>query len=243
MDVSPLARLFFIGTWNFADDNGVLENKPKQLLARIFPGDRIKIDKLILELVDKGLLLSYEVDGQPYLMIKNLWKHQVIDRKRKSGLPTPKEYEIKGIQLKSTEISIGREGKGREKERNKTSNTPPSPDGDNGSAIQARIYDPIVFSLTYFQLKKSAFEKLRRKGAALSDQEFKDLLDRVDMYAAENPRKYKRRADGSLANPSGVINTFLERKFIDNRGSPGSPSEPKGYNSLREFYHKQKEPE
>ena len=33
------ARLFFIGLWNFADDNGVLEADPLQLKAWIFPVD------------------------------------------------------------------------------------------------------------------------------------------------------------------------------------------------------------
>ncbi len=117
MELSIQARLLFIGLWNFADDNGVVENKPRQIKARIFPGDDIDVVPLIEELARVGVIYLYEVDGVPYLIIKNLTKHQVIDRRRKSSLPMPQNDlfwrysdDFNGNQLISTEISIGREG-------------------------------------------------------------------------------------------------------------------------------------
>ena len=39
VELSRDARLLFIGMWNFACDNGHLDDKPKQLKMRIFPAD------------------------------------------------------------------------------------------------------------------------------------------------------------------------------------------------------------
>jgi len=107
LKLSRDARLFYIGLWNFADDNGVLEYDPVSIKARIFPNDRVSVDKLLKELVDMNKAIIYGVEKRQYIFIKNLANHQVIDRPRKSHLPMPDKN-----QLKSLEISLGRkEGK------------------------------------------------------------------------------------------------------------------------------------
>jgi len=135
------ARLFFIGLWNFADDNGVLEADPLQLKAWIFPVDPDigieEIEKFLDELKKLELIQVYEVNGTSYIWIKNFNKHQKIDRPRKSNLPLPpeenkeetfqlKSSEISRNQLKSSEIIPGKEkekeiekDQGKEKEENK----------------------------------------------------------------------------------------------------------------------------
>lgn len=57
VELSIAARLLFIGMWNFACDNGHLDDKPKQLKMRILPGDDVSVDKLIAELVDNGRIV------------------------------------------------------------------------------------------------------------------------------------------------------------------------------------------
>jgi len=110
LKISRDARLFYIGLWNFCDDNGVLEYDKTSIKARIFPNDRISVDKLLTELTDIGKALIYEVEKRQYIFIKNLVNHQVIDRPRKSNLPPPPKN-----QLKSIEIKLGKEGrKGKE---------------------------------------------------------------------------------------------------------------------------------
>jgi hypothetical protein len=136
VELSIPARLFFIGLWNFADDNGVLENKPKQLKIRIFPTDKVDILNLLGELEKQEIIITYEINSESYIWIKHLTRHQIIDRARKSNFPAPPETiinttptEIIDNHLKSTEISIGREGKGIVKERNTTPPTPPRGNG------------------------------------------------------------------------------------------------------------------
>ena len=82
MECSPLARLLFIGVWNFCDDAGNHPLSSKTLKALVFPGDDItsaKVGELLAELSTNGLIDLYEVSGKEYLHV-NGWKHQKIDR-------------------------------------------------------------------------------------------------------------------------------------------------------------------
>lgn len=84
------ARLFYIGLWNFADDEGRLRAHPKLLKSQIFPYDeKINIEKLKTEISKK--VRWYQVDGQDYGYIKNFLKHQIISRPTKSKIPPPPE--------------------------------------------------------------------------------------------------------------------------------------------------------
>ena len=82
------ARLFYIGLWSFADDEGRLRAHPKLLKSQIFPYDeKINIEKLKAEVSKK--VLWYKYAGQEYGYIKNFLKHQQINRPSKSQLPAP----------------------------------------------------------------------------------------------------------------------------------------------------------
>jgi hypothetical protein len=86
-ECSTSARLLFIATWNFADDNGNLERSAKQLKAKAFPYDSLDVEKLIVELLDAGLLVEYQHDDKIFLHIKGFDKHQKIDRKSAPRCP------------------------------------------------------------------------------------------------------------------------------------------------------------
>jgi len=104
-------RLFYVGLWIIADDNGVVEHNIKKIKVILFPYDKnLDISKCIIELQNINKIILYQVDGKEYIYIKNLSKHQVIDRPRKTLLPLPPNFN--GNQLTSTEIMLGREGKG-----------------------------------------------------------------------------------------------------------------------------------
>lgn len=88
-ECSPTARLLFIATWNFADDNGNLERSSRQLKAQAFPYDSFDLEPLLLELIGKGLLEEYEVNSHKYLHISNFEKHQKIEKKSLARHPLP----------------------------------------------------------------------------------------------------------------------------------------------------------
>jgi hypothetical protein len=82
VECSTIARLLFIGMWNFCDDGGNHPASAKTLKMQIFPGDDIsshQIDAYISELIASGLLAEYSADGRRYWHVTG-WKHQKIDR-------------------------------------------------------------------------------------------------------------------------------------------------------------------
>jgi hypothetical protein len=67
----------FIGMWNFACDNGHLDDSPMQLKMRILPIDNFNPGELLEELVSSGLVLRF--DG--FLKLPNLAQHQKVDKR------------------------------------------------------------------------------------------------------------------------------------------------------------------
>lgn len=91
LECSPIARLMFIGMWNFADDCGRLPCSPKSIKAQIFPADDINLDTvrgLINELSANGLVLIYSIEDKDYLQITG-WSHQRIDKPQPAKYPAP----------------------------------------------------------------------------------------------------------------------------------------------------------
>jgi hypothetical protein len=127
--ITPIARLLFIGLWNFADDYGNVQNSPKQIKAQVFPFDNLSVEPMLIELIENALLVEYEVDSRKYLHIKNFSKHQRVDRPSNPSLPL---YEgstntRRVLDESSMRARAVREGKGEE--RNKDKNPPPPPQG------------------------------------------------------------------------------------------------------------------
>lgn len=126
MECSVSTRLLFIGTWNFADDNGNLDRSAKQIKARVFPADAIDCEPLIQQLMTHGLLIEYAVNGKKYLHIQNFTKHQVINRPSSPHCPLHDDsLNTHGaLHDDSLREGKGREGNGKEgkvKEGKKTS--------------------------------------------------------------------------------------------------------------------------
>lgn len=82
VELSPWARLLFIGLWNFADREGRLEDRPRQIKMRIFPADNVEIEDLLREL-EGHFILRYEVDGKRCIQIRSWSKNQFPNRKEK----------------------------------------------------------------------------------------------------------------------------------------------------------------
>ena len=81
------ARLLFIGMWNFADDDGLIANKPKQIKAQIYPADSITHEQLtewLMSIHEQGLIL-FGNQGE-LIKIKGWSIYQKINR------PTPSIY-------------------------------------------------------------------------------------------------------------------------------------------------------
>lgn len=80
-ECSVNARLLFIAALNFASDFGVLADKPKQLKMQCFPGDNVRIDRLIDELVEHRFWVRRTApDGANVLVIRTFVEHQKVNR-------------------------------------------------------------------------------------------------------------------------------------------------------------------
>jgi hypothetical protein len=90
VSLSPMARLLYIACWCEADREGRLKWNPRTLKLRYFPGDNCDIDLLATELVDRGLVLPYDVDAQLYAEIPSFAKHQIINNRESASYLPPR---------------------------------------------------------------------------------------------------------------------------------------------------------
>lgn len=127
VECSLTARLLFIGLWNFADDDGRMLNRPKQIKMQIFPGDDISsmsIHELLNELYNRDLIILYKVEDKELIQIKS-WHHQVIQRPKPSKYPGPDPQTVLPLIDGSLSAHWGREGNGRGGEGRERKNPPP----------------------------------------------------------------------------------------------------------------------
>ena len=83
MEISPLARLAFIGIWTFSDDAGVHPASHKTLKAEVFPGDELGADTvsiLVTEMLTHGLVIEFEAEGKLFWHVTGWQRHQRIDK-------------------------------------------------------------------------------------------------------------------------------------------------------------------
>jgi hypothetical protein len=117
VECSPIARLLFIGIWNFCDDGGNHPASAKSLKMQVFPGDEFsvrEIELLVDELIINGLLVTYAVGDEKIYWHVTGWHHQKIDR---PSFKYPK-FDEHSTNIRRApppgEESNGREWKGRE---------------------------------------------------------------------------------------------------------------------------------
>lgn len=76
-ELTPMARLLFIGLWTQADREGRLEADLRRLKARIFPYDTVDMEALAVELHGRDMIRRYSDDrGRAYIWIRSFTKHQ-----------------------------------------------------------------------------------------------------------------------------------------------------------------------
>lgn len=82
MNLTLIARLAFIGLWNFCDDGGNHPASARTLKAEVFPSDEIsatEVEALVVEMLGQGLLATYEAGGKAFWHVTG-WHHQRIDK-------------------------------------------------------------------------------------------------------------------------------------------------------------------
>ena len=110
VEVSPFARLLWLGLWNYSCDNGHIADKPKQIKMRVLPTDDVNCAELLRELEAQGLIER----GDGWITTPNLTHHQRPDRRyfttcEKEGCAAPPETvsqresrRVHAVQTKGT---------------------------------------------------------------------------------------------------------------------------------------------
>jgi hypothetical protein len=187
-ECSIAARLLFIGTWNFADDNGNLDRSSKQLKFKIFPSDNIDTEKLIRELLSKNLLREYIVDGKKYLNIRTFLEHQVINKPSKSRIPLCDECCNTTVVIPEEDGSTtnGREGKGEE---------------GKGREVSAKLRYSDLVTLT----EKEYSQLIEKYG----EEATKWMVEKLSAHKESKGTKYKSDA-GAIR--SWVVDSWMEHQ-------------------------------
>ena len=90
--LSDLAKLLYIGSWNFSDDYGVIKGHPLWIKNNIFPYDERPVSAIadaIEELIALDRFRYFEVDGEDYYFIQKFTLHQTINRPSQTRNPEP----------------------------------------------------------------------------------------------------------------------------------------------------------
>ena len=91
--VSMPARVFLLGVWTEADDQGVFEWNPIKLKMRIMPVDNVDVPAILAELTAANLVKKFDVDGRWLGAIRNFCKYQ--------RPKTPKYRPIKSEEIRN----------------------------------------------------------------------------------------------------------------------------------------------
>lgn len=204
-ELSPLARLLYIGLWCEADREGRMVWKPKTFKSRYLPDDPCDILQLAQELVERNLVVEY---GDGLAFIPTFLDHQHINpREAASVLAIPhtsatRRARVKHASAPVPHAQVGKEGKGKE-------GVLPSPEKPVQVAEE---------SLLTLLLNDGSEFPVSKKQA----REFQELYQSVDV-----PQQLKHMKAWLLSNPtrrktkSGVlrfVNTWLAK--AQDQGGP-----------------------
>jgi hypothetical protein len=112
-ELPPLVRLLFQGLWCWADPNGRLEDKPRQLKAQILPFDDITTDEVntYLDMLARrrgerpGHIIRYRVGTRSFIQVVRFKEHQnPHPKERPTDCPPPPE--VSNDQLTDPGISM-----------------------------------------------------------------------------------------------------------------------------------------
>lgn len=105
--LSPMARLLFAGLWCYADREGRFEWRPKRIKVEILPyEENCDINRLLMSLHDKKLIVKYNQNGDNFGFIPNFLKHQnPHPHEAKSNIPSPPEEIVQQLQCHDVKVT------------------------------------------------------------------------------------------------------------------------------------------
>lgn len=193
-----LARLLFIGLWNFCDDHGYFWDEPLRIKLQVLPMDDCDIPALLTLLVQSHLLTELETTtGKRAFLITHFKDHQKVQHPADSKI----QPLISRILMNPHESSRvltpewkGKEGKGIE---GKGKESPPNPPSGEGAKL---VSVEIPASLETPEFRK-AFDEWREykreKGQGYKPAGLRKLLKQLSEWG---PVKSVQSIEHSMAS-------------------------------------------
>jgi hypothetical protein len=196
VSMTPLARLFYVSLWCESDREGRMEWKPVTFKMRYLPGDQCDVSALAKELIDRGLIVLYTVEGKQYAEIPTFTEHQVINNREASSTHPPRDK----APSRTRAPRVKAEGNGKE-----------GKEGKEGSAFSAGF---LRFWKTWpggdrKQDRKACWEKWELHGL----EAVADLIV-ADVEAKKASEKWRA---GFVELPMTYLNG---RRWEDSEGAP-----------------------
>lgn len=247
MELTPLARLTFIGLWNFCDDRGVHPASAKTLKALLFASDDMTADAvagLVAEIMQQGLVVEFEVEGRLFWHVTGWSKHQKIDkptyrypapptsqtntRAFAEASPNPPRTlaEASTTERSRAESSrVEKESSGNNMPASEESTSPQSPpDGQGQSTPAAPPADQTREQAIAVWLRKAEKERGKFLSATSSDTRIQTWAER-SITDAQLAEAYElavadrtKNGDASPINP-GFLDVFITKVLVPSVGT------------------------
>ena len=189
--LTPWARLFYIGLWNFTYcDRGHLPDSAFELKLKVLPGDQVDHKAIVDELIEHGKLERITIADLPFLFMPSFERHQKKDTRWKNprcpacALQTPPEHiethpssgEPEGAQANSHQRGEERTGKERT--------------GENlSSGIAAAIPRPDVEGILDYLDERVVANGTKKPGRNKTNRDAARLLLDVDGKTVDQVRR------------------------------------------------------
>ena len=189
-DLSPFARLLFIGMFCHADRKGVLEYRPKRLKVQILAYDSVNIEELINEIHSIGKIYRYIIGSKNFIQIKGFQRHQRPHHTEKdSDLPEYNGEETVVSPCKDGEEKEGKERKGKERKGKERDSSEQTNVCSEQAAVSILLKSGETADFTVDQITETA-----KSFPRLSFDDVKNELLKCALWNKDNPKRRKTEA-------------------------------------------------
>lgn len=152
-------RLFYIGCWNYADDQGVFKAHPIYLKSRIFPYDDIDQDEILdylQKLEEHKMIIRFSHERDDYYVIRRFSQHQVIDKRYfRSSVPVELVAKVLGLPAPASDAPMGT--------HRELAETPGQERKGSGDGLEnKKNEEEIFYEFLFFRNVKDARQEARR---------------------------------------------------------------------------------
>lgn len=154
-----VCRLFYIGCWNYADDQGVFKAHPVYLKSRIFPYDDIDTAEILTflhKLEEHKMIIKFSHERDDYYVIRRFSQHQVIDKRYfRSSVPVEFVAKVLGLPAPASDAPMGT--------HRGLAETPAQERKGSGEGLENKINEEEIFyEFLFFKNIKNARQEVQR---------------------------------------------------------------------------------